>query len=110
MSFLPEELFSVTPQRWVVRRYYDGRVDILDNQSNQQGLKMSKIQEITSFMRDDVNDMNKQAEELHKVAMEVRGHFGTVMSACRDQLTQAQKDLMELQAAMGLSSNLPPTS
>lgn len=71
---------------------------------------MSKLQEITSFMRDDVNDMNKQAEEVHKIAMEVKGHFGTVIGACRDQLTQAQKDLMELQAAMGLSSNLPPTS
>ena len=71
---------------------------------------MSKISDVTNFMKNDVAEMNLQAEELHKTAMAVKDHFNVVTGAAKEQLTQAQKDLMELQAAMGLSSNFPPTS
>lgn len=74
------------------------------------GRNMGKISDVTAFMRDDVAEMNKQAEELHKTAMAVKDHFNMVTGAAKEQLTQAQKDLMELQAAMGISSNFPPSS
>lgn len=70
---------------------------------------MGKIADVTAFMKNDVADMNAQAEELHKTAMAVKEHFNVVTGAAKEQLTQAQKDLMELQAAMGLSSNFPPS-
>ena len=106
MGFEPEEVFSLIQGRKLVRQYHDGRVEILDSQS---GIgDMSKIKDVTDFMRNDVADMNKQAEELHGVAMEVKAQFNSIIGTAKDQLTQAQKDLMELQAAMAGSSNFPP--
>lgn len=59
-------------------------------------------------MRDDVAEMNKQAEEVHTMAIQVKATFATILGVAKDQLTQAQKDLMELQAAMGQGTNFPP--
>lgn len=69
---------------------------------------MSKIAEVTAFMRDDIADMNKQAEELHGVALEYKAQFAAITAAAKDHLTKAKDELMELQAAMGQTSNFPP--
>jgi DNA phosphorothioation-dependent restriction protein DptG len=108
VGYEPEELFSLIEGRKLVTRYWDGRVKILDNQSGVSDMGVNKIKDVTDFMRNDVEEMNKQAEELHGVAQNVKEQFKTIMGTAREQLDQAQKDLMELQAAMGGTSNFPP--
>lgn len=108
MGYHPEELFSLIQGRKLVVRYYDGRVRIYDNQSGVAD--MSKIKEVTDFMRDGVKEIQTQAEEIHGVAMQVKDQAKNVLGMARQQLDEAQKELMELQASMGGSTNFPPPS
>jgi hypothetical protein len=109
VGFEPIELFSRVADRMVVRQYYDGRVRI-GEQSGAGDMDTTRIKDVTEFMRTDVQEMNKQAEKLHETAMGVKSQFQTVIGEAQNQLDEAQKNLMELQAAMGLGSNFPPPS
>jgi hypothetical protein len=73
-----------------------------------QEKEMSKLKEVTDFMRYEVADMQKQAEAVHVKAMQVKAQFGNVLDSAYSQLDETDKELAELQAAMGLSTNFPP--
>lgn len=108
MGFEPREFFSHIKGRRLVLKYDDGRVKVLDGQS--EVANMSKIKEVTDFMKNDVADMQRQAGEVHALALQVKDQFNGVLGLAKNQLSEAQRDLMELQAAMGGTSNFPPES
>jgi hypothetical protein len=69
---------------------------------------MSKLKEVTDFMKYEVADMQKQAEAVHNKAMKVKSQFGLVLDTAHGQLDETDKELSELYAAMGLNSNGGP--
>jgi hypothetical protein len=70
---------------------------------------MSKLKEVTDFMRYEVADMQKQADAVHTKAMQVKTQFGLVLDSAYTQLDETDKELAELQAAMGMTTNFPPS-
>jgi hypothetical protein len=73
------------------------------------GTEMSKLKEVTDFMKYEVADMQKQADAVHTKAMQVKVQFGLVLDSAYTQLDETDKELAELQAAMGMTTNFPPS-
>jgi hypothetical protein len=46
---------------------------------------------------------------VHTKAMQVKTQFGLVLDSAYTQLDETDKELAELQAAMGMTTNFPPS-
>ncbi len=65
---------------------------------------MSKINEVTEFMKNDIAEMHKQADEVFAVAQQTKEEFNKAIEIARAKLAETQKDLLDLQEAMKVPS------
>lgn len=70
---------------------------------------MSQIKKVTDFLKNDIPELHKTADELHGFATTVKGRAMGVMGHVKGEFEALDKELMELQAALGLTTNGPPT-
>lgn len=69
---------------------------------------MSQITKVTSFLKHDLPELHKLADETHQMGVAVKSQAATIMSHVKGELEATQKELAELQAALGLTTNGPP--
>lgn len=76
--------------------------------STPQRGNMSQIKKVTSFLREDVPAINAKADALHERAQATKSAVAGLMDNIEADLVELEKEVAELQAAAGLSSNFPP--
>ena len=71
--------------------------------------KMSQIKKVTDFLKNDIPDINRKADELHQLAAAVKGRAVGIMDYVQGDLTSLDKEIAELQAALGVNTNGGPS-
>lgn len=69
---------------------------------------MSQIRKVTAFLKNDLPDLHKKAGEIHELATAVKGRAVGLLDHIHGEFSDLDKELVELQAALGITTNGPP--
>lgn len=69
---------------------------------------MSQIKKVTDFLKNDIPELHKTADELHQLGNVVKERAVGIMGHVKADLADLDKELAELQAALGLTTNGGP--
>lgn len=111
MSFEAHGHFCTIPEKWLVLKYFDGRIKILDSNLHIRESNMSgtDIKRVGDAIKDATDAIGKKADELHGKINQLRDRtldrFHTVESLTDDW----DKQLMLLDEMVGAKTNGPPT-